>query len=451
MTSASPARGEWSSKFAFVLAAAGSAVGLGNIWKFPSEVAQNGGAAFLMVYLTCCFLVGFPVMVAELAMGRHTKKNPVGAFVAISGNKVFGIIGLWGILCGVMILSFYNVVAGWAFAHVFSEFFNHIGQSDLGATFAATSPGIKSAVFTIVFMLVTIRVVSGGIAHGIERAAKTLMPILLGILFVLIAYVMFQDGAGEGLRAYLKPDLSHLTSDVIFSALAQSFFSLSLGMGALITYGSYLSRKQNLPEVAAYVTLADVGIAFCAGLLIMPAMYVAQNNGIQILNDQGQLIDSAGLVFSVLPALFATMAPMIGLVVGVAFFLLLSMAALTSTISLLEVPTAYAIDELGLSRKKAASLFGGGIGILSLLVTFNLSLIDSFDLIFNQIGLPLGGMVICLFLAYVWKTGNALGEIEHGFSGVAGSLFGKLWPWFVRLVCPILILIVFVVTVRQSF
>lgn len=449
MTGATPAqgRGQWSGKLAFVLAAAGSAVGLGNIWKFPSEVAQNGGAAFLLIYLACCFLVGFPVMVAELVIGRRTNKNPVGAFKALSNHSAFGLIGLWGITCGVMILSFYAVVAGWTLSYVFGELFHFLGNKELADLFLSTAPGARSAVFAALFMLATVTIVAQGVSAGIERAAKTMMPTLLGIMVILIGFVVTREGAAEGLTMYLKPDLSHINTSLVFSAMSQSFFSLSLGMGALITYGSYLSRKQNLAEVAAYVTLADVGIAFMAGLLIMPAMFMAQHNGIVIFDADGQLIASTNLVFQVLPELFSAMGGAAGLIFGVSFFVLLSLAALTSTISLLEVPTSFGVDELGLPRKKAAWLFGGGITVLSVLVSFNLGLIGTFDLIFNQIGLPLGGMVICLFLAYVWTTRNALDEIEHGFDGVRDSWFGKVWPIFVGLICPVLIFIVFVTTI----
>ena len=447
MVSGSQDRGEWGSKLGFVLAAAGSAIGLGNIWKFPSEVAENGGAAFLIVYVICCFLIGFPVMAAELTIGRKTRKNPIGAFKALSDNKIFMLIGAWGVLCGVMILSFYNVIAGFTLSFVFEELFHFTGNPELAAWFGDLGNGFKVALFSALFMLVTIYTVSRGISGGIEKATKTLMPLLLGILIIMIIYVLTQAGSGEGLANYLKPDLSKLSVGLTFEAMGQAFFSLSLGMGALITYGSYLSKKQNLAEAAAYVTLADVGIAFIAGLLIMPAMYVALNNGIDIFNADGQLISSTTLVFNVLPALFHTMSNLVGGLFGVSFFLLLCMAALTSTISLLEVPTSYAIDDLGMSRTKAAWTIGGFIGVLSIIISYFQNLIGVLDTLFNVIGLPLGGMMICLFLAYVWKTGNALTEMENGFPDVRSSLFGKVWPVFVGIICPLLILIVFVVTI----
>ena len=446
-TATSSDRGQWSGKLGFIIAAAGSAVGLGNIWRYPSEVADNGGAAFIVVYLICCFMIGFPVMVAELAIGRRTKRNPVGAFKALSEKKVYSLIGMWGVLCGVMILSYYLVIAGWAFGFVFSEFVYFTGNTDLVNLLADLGNGTKSAFFSLLFIIATIFIVTGGVSGGIERAAKLMMPMLIVILLILIGYVLTQEGSGEGLRVYLTPDFSKINAPLILRAMGQAFFSLSLGMGALITYGSYLDKKQNIAEAAAYVTLADVGMACLAGLLIIPAMYVAQNNGIQIFNPDETLINTTGLIFNVLPALFHTMAPGAQIFFGLSFFLLLSMAALTSTISLLEVPVSYAIDEHGLSRKKAAWGIGLGIGVLAVGISYSTNLIGIIDTIFSIIGLPLGGLLICLFLGYVWKTGNALLEIQDGFPGVESHWFGKAWPIFVRYICPILIGIVFVTTI----
>ncbi|MEO1022864.1 MAG: sodium-dependent transporter, partial [Bacteroidota bacterium] len=332
-------RGTWNSKVGFILAAAGSAVGLGNIWGFPTKVATEGGGAYLLVYLICTFAIGFPVMVAELAIGRKSKKNPVGAFKALTTNKFFPLVGLWGVICGVMILSFYTVIAGWAFGYAFEEIFYFAGWEAGAEWISNTGNGVKNAVVASLFMVGTIKVITGGVSEGIERITKALMPLLIGVMVIMIGYVLFQPGASDGVREYLLPDFSKINPKLIFSAMGQAFFSLSLGMGALITYGSYLNKSENIPQAAAFVTLADVGIAFLAGLLIIPAMYVAQANGIDIFVGE-QLASSTTLVFQVLPALFHTMGGAVGLIFGVTFFLLLSVAALTSTISLLEVPVA---------------------------------------------------------------------------------------------------------------
>lgn len=445
-------RGNWNSKLGFVMAAAGSAVGLGNIWKFPSEVAGNGGAAFLLIYLISCFAIGFPVMVAEMTMGRNTRKNPVGAFKALGGGKPFYfIIGLWGITCGVMILSFYNVVAGWTFSYIFEEIAFFAGNLEWAAYFGDVSNGPRNAVLATVIMIVTILIVTGGVSGGIERATKTMMPILVFTIVAMILYVFTLDGAMEGAAVYLVPDLSKITPKLIFAAMGQSFFSLSLGMGALITYGSYLNKKQNIPESAALVTISDFGIAFLAGLLIIPAMYVAQKSGVQIYAENGELIASTALVFNVLPELFHSMGGTLGLVFGVGFFFLLSLAALTSTISLLEVPVSYVIDEHGFSRKKAAWSVGGFIGVISLLISFDLNWIDRLDLVFNQIGLPLGGFMTCIFLGYVWKVGSAMEEIEQGYESLQNSFFHKAWPYFIKYICPLMIGTVFAISVYNLF
>lgn len=433
-------RGSWNSKLGFILAAAGSAVGLGNIWRFPTETASNGGAAFILIYLAAVFIIGFPVMMAELSIGRHTRKNPVGAFKALSGdNRFYPLIGMWGVLCGVMILSFYTVIAGWTVSYVFEEIFFFMGMEDWAAWISNTDNGLLNAFFSIVFMGATVSIIVGGVSDGIERATKTMMPLLVLILIIMIGYVMMQPGSGKGLDVYLNPDFTSITPELIFAAMGQAFFSLSLGMGALITYGSYLNRKENIPQAAAYVTLADVAIAFLAGLLIIPTMYMAQAQGITIFADDGSLMAGPALIFQVLPSLFHELGGVLGLIFGGSFFLLLSVAALTSTISLLEVPVSYTIDEFGVKRKKAALFIGLGILVISLIISFNIALIDIIDLLFSQIGLPLGGVMICLFLAYVWKTENAIDEMESGYTGFSATVFARVWRFLIMILCPLVI------------
>tara|TARA_R100000908_G_scaffold61985_2_gene40814 strand:- start:91799 stop:93142 length:1344 start_codon:yes stop_codon:yes gene_type:complete len=432
-------RGSWNSKLGFILAAAGSAVGLGNIWAFPTKVATEGGAAYLLIYLLCTFAIGFPVMVAEITIGRRSGKNPVGAFRTISNNKFFPLVGLWGVICGVMILSFYTVIAGWAFGFAFEEIFYFFGWQGAADWLTDTGNGPKNALIAAVFMFATIKIITGGVSDGIERATKAMMPLLIGIIVIMIVYVLLQPGSAEGVRVYLLPDFSKINADLIFSAMGQAFFSLSLGMGALITYGSYLNKKENIPQAAAFVTLADVGIAFLAGLLIVPAMYLAQSQGINI-NAGGSLASSTDLVFQILPALFHTIGGGVGMLLGVTFFLLLSIAALTSTISLLEVPVSYVIDEFEVKRKKAAWYVGSGIFMVSLLVAFFPGLIGWFDYLFSAIGLPLGGFLICIFVGYFWETENAVNEMEYGFAGIKQTLFVKIWPIFIKYICPAAIL-----------
>ncbi len=446
-TLSSEQRGTWNSKLGFILAAAGSAVGLGNIWRFPTETAENGGAAFLIVYLICTFLIGFPVMMAELSIGRSTQKNPVGAFKALSNSKFFPFVGMWGILCGVMILSFYTVVAGWTLSYVFVQIFSFFEQDSIATLLADAENGWVNGFFASIFMITTIMIVRGGVSDGIERATKLMMPLLLLILLMMTGYTLTLDGAMEGVQVYLRPDFSKVDGGLVLSALGQAFFSLSLGMGALITYGSYLSRRENVAGAAAAVTLSDVSIAFLAGFLILPAMFVAQGQGEQIFTDTGSLLAGPALIFQVLPTVFDQIGGVFGLLLSVTFFLLLSIAALTSTISLLEVPVSYTIDELGWKRKSAALKVGLGILAISLLISFNISLIDRIDFIFSTMGLPIGGFLIAIFVGYIWKTSNAVQEIESGNENFSSSIVGKLWPFFIKVICPVLILIVILQTI----
>lgn len=438
-TSSSTNRGTWNSKIGFILAAAGSAVGLGNIWAFPTKVATEGGAAYLLIYLLCTFAIGFPVMAAEISIGRNAGKNPVGAFKAISTNKFFPLVGIWGVICGVMILSFYTVIAGWAFGFAFEEIFYFFGWGGAAEWLTDTGNGFKNALIASVFMFGTIKIITGGVSDGIERATKAMMPLLISIIIIMIVYVLSQPGSSEGISVYLLPDFSKINAGLIFSALGQAFFSLSLGMGALITYGSYLSKRENIPQAAAFVTLADVGIAFLAGLLIVPAMFLAQSQGISI-DAGGSLASSTDLVFQILPALFHTIGGGVGMILGVTFFLLLSIAALTSTISLLEVPVSYVIDEFEVKRKKAAWSVGLGILAVSITVAYFPVLIGWFDYLFSSIGLPVGGFLICIFVGYFWTTDSAIEEMENGYAGIRKSLFSKVWPIFIKFICPAAIL-----------
>jgi neurotransmitter:Na+ symporter, NSS family len=350
-----------------------------------------------------------------------------------------------------MILSFYLVVAGWTLGYVFEEAAYFAGMEGAVNSLKDVTLGWKNALFALLFLGATIGIIIGGVSGGIEKATKAMMPALVVIMLAMIVYVVFQDGASEGLRVYLTPDFSKINANLIFSAMGQAFFSLSLGMGALITYGSYLNKKQNIPEAAAYVTLSDVGIAFTAGLLVIPAMYVASNNGIQIFNEDGSLIASTRLVFDVLPALFHSMGTGVGLFFGLVFFILLGMAALTSTISLLEVPVSYIIDDWGWTRKKAAWSVGGFVSIFTVIIAYDINWIDRLSLLFNDIGLPLGGLMICLFLGWFWKTESALMEIKDGYDGLDSSKFRTLWPIFITYICPILIAIVFISTIIKTF
>ncbi len=450
-------RGGFSSRLGFILAAAGSAVGLGNIWKFPFEVGQGGGAAFVVMYLIFCFVLCFPVMVAEIAIGRKTQLNPVGAFKAL-GYKNWAIVGYLGLASGVLILSFYNVVAAWAFGYFVDILFGtfNVGEQAFG-TFVADY--VKVGGYGVLFMLSTAFIVSRGVSGGIEKAAKILMPTLFIMILALIVYALTLPNAMEGIKFYLIPDFSQITGKVIYSALGQAFFSLSLGMGALITYGSYVSKKDNIVSAAAAITLMDVGVATLAGFMIFPFVF---SQGIE--TDGG-----AGLIFMTLPGVFESLGSVLGIVVGALFFLLLSFAAFTSTISLLEVPTAYMVDEKKIPRSKATwivAIFIFIVGIPSLLsagavdslthfVTLkgagDKSFMDFVGLIASDTFLPLGGFLIAVFTAYVWKKENFNAEMANGDEEIRGSWLQSYVDFAIGYVCPILLGSIFIVTVLDNF
>ena len=348
---ASP-RGEFSSRFGFLMAAAGSAVGLGNIWGFPTNAASNGGAAFLFAYLLLAFALAYPALMAELIIGRYARANGVTALRKIATgpkSRLFGsFVGGLGIVTVSFILSFYAIVSGWMLAFLLQPVAQVIGLTAL-ADWLVVDGVVRNSLFVVVFMLLTIFIISAGVKEGIEKWATRLMPSLVLILVLLIVYVFTLPGAMEGLRAYLVPDFSVFARPgLLVSAMGQAFFSLSLGVGTMLVYGSYISKSENLPVIGSLVALLDVGIAVLAGLLILPAMYVALASGVEIFDAQGGLIAGPGLIISVLPALFDSMGA-VGGFVAFAFFALMAIASLTSSISMLEVPVSFVVESKGVA------------------------------------------------------------------------------------------------------
>ena len=439
-------RGQFSSTFTFVLAAAGSAVGLGNIWGFPTNAAENGGAAFLLMYLILAFLLAYPALMAELIIGRHTRANMVMALDAVStGNsakKLGRLTGYAGMITASLILSFYGIVAGWMLGSMAQPVTTILGLDSLGQWLTEFGTA-RNITLTAIFMLLTGLIINAGVEQGIEKWSRRLMPSLLILLLALIAYVLTREGAIEGLRHYLVPDFSQMTDpDLLVSALGQAFFSMSLGVGTMLIYGSYIRSNANLPLVGSLVTLADTGIAFLAGLLILPAMFVAQNLGVVISADDGSLIGGPGLIFQVLPALFDSMGG-IGLLVGLAFFVLMSIAAVTSSISLLEVPVSYAVETHEVSRKRATLWLSSAIFGISVAICLNFDI--AFDAIISlttEWAQPLISLLICLFAGWVFYRNAILQEIKQGNPDAEHSLFWKLWPVYVKLICPALIAII---------
>lgn len=456
-------RGGFSSRLGFIAAAAGSAVGLGNIWGFPAEVGAGGGGAFVFMYLIFCFVLCFPVMVTEIAIGRKTEKNPVGAFNAL-GFKKWNFIGKIGIISGFLILSFYNVIAGWAFGYIFQMAVGNFGVAENFSEFKLQV--FKVGGYGLVFMITTAYVVSKGISGGIEKASKILMPTLILMMIGLVVYSFTLENSGAGLSFYLLPDLSEINGTVVYNALGQAFFSLSLGMGALITYGSYVRKDENIVTAAALITVADITVAVLAGLLIFPLLgFITQGN----IGNGDMATAGPDLIFVTLPQVFEQIGPG-GALVGALFFLLLCFAALTSTVSLLEVPVSYVVDEFDIRRKRAVWMVAGLIflmGIPSLIgngysdfftnfVTYigadqPTSFLGFIGSVANDTLLPLGGFLVVFFAAYIWKKHNLDDELAKGNPNYKGSFVQKYLNFAVSYISPVILGIIFILTVLGTF
>ncbi len=448
-------RDTWGSKAAFILAAAGSAIGLGNIWGFPTVAGQNGGAAFLLIYLAAVAFIGAPVMLSELIVGRRTQRNPVGAFKALVPGTAWVVVGGLGVLTGLVILSFYSVIAGWSFAYIFKTLAGTFqAGTDTEAIFNDLAGRATPAIFWhLLFMILTIYVVLGGIRDGIERWTKVLMPMLFAILVLLAIRAVTLSGAEAGLSFYLKPDFSKVTGTVVLSAIGQAFFSLSLGMGAMITYGSYVSKRDDLVSSAGWVVLADTTIAILAGLIIFPTLFHA---GLE------PGTGGPGMVFVVLTSLLSSIppAPYGGIIFGTGFFLLLAIAALTSSVSLLEVVISWAVDERGMSRRKAAITFGsmafvlgvpgaladGAVSWLSDMPGIGMDFLSFLFMLFGQYSLVIGALLISLFVGWVWGVKAAGVEVQENDGKFP---LGRTWAFLIRFVAPAAIVAILVKMVQM--
>lgn len=435
-------RDTWGSKAAFVLAAAGSAVGLGNIWGFPTVAGQNGGAAFLLIYLAAVALIGAPVMLAELIVGRRTQRNPVGAFKALAPHSMWVVVGGLGVLTGIIILSFYSVIAGWTLSYIFKTIAGTFQPGvDTEAIYNELAGSAVPAIsWHLLFIIITIYVVLGGVRDGIERWTKVLMPVLFALLVLLAIRAVTLSGAEAGLAFYLKPDFSKVTGAVVLSAIGQAFFSLSLGMGAMITYGSYVSKRDDLVSSAAWVTFADTTIAILAGLIIFPTLFHA---GLE------PGAGGPGMVFVVLTSLLSSIppAPYGGVIFGTGFFMLLGIAALTSSVSLLEVVTSWAVDERGMSRRKAAislglvafvigipsALANGAVSWLTNLPGIGMDFLSFMFMLFGQYSLVIGALLISLFVGWVWGVKAAGEEVRENDGEFP---LGRTWGFLIRFVAP---------------
>ncbi|WP_318505513.1 sodium-dependent transporter [Photobacterium leiognathi] len=447
-SSTSPSRGNWSSKIGFVMAAAGSAVGLGNIWKFPYTAGENGGGAFVAIYLLFVIFIGFSVMLTEFAVGRKTGLSAVGAFKTTDRRWTF--VGIMGVLSGLLIMGFYPVVGGWAIAYIYKTSTGLLSQpTAIGDSFSGFIADPMQPLFWMgLYLLLNIFVVIRGVSGGIEKAGKILMPLLFIILIIVSVKGLTLPGAMAGLEFLFKPDFSKIDSSVVLAALGQAFFSLSLGMGCMLTYGSYLRKKENLVQTTAMVTAMDTGVALLAGIAMFPAMFAFSM----------EPSAGPGLVFVVVPQLFAEMGG-IGFILALLFFIGLSVAALTSSVSLLEVVVAYLIDEKGFSRVTAvisasivmallcilASLSIGGLGPK----LFDTGAFDIFDLLTDKIFLAVGGMLVCLFAGWRLDRSELKKEITND-GKVSFPLF-NLWYALIKYIIPVAIAIVAISGVKAGF
>jgi NSS family neurotransmitter:Na+ symporter len=435
-------RDSFHTRIGFVLAAAGSAVGLGNIWGFPTQAANNGGGAFLFVYLVVTLLLALPALYAEIYIGNQAQKNPVAALgeacqgVSTRLGRGAGFAGLCGAM---MMLSFYTIVAGWMLAHALSALTELLGFSEI-SSWLGTSSTERNLLFTPIFILLGAAIIHQGVNKGIEKWSSRLMPILLIMLIGLIIYILQQPGAEKGLALYLIPDFSQVTNPkLVISAMGQAFFSLSIGVGGMMVYGSYMQKNKDIGKLVVSITALDTCIAFMAGLLIIPALFVAQEAGLEVFKNN-QLIGEGQLIFYILPELFASMGN-IGLLVAFGFFSLLSIAALTSTISSTEVPVSYLVEDKSFSRKQATWL------VSAIVLCSSLLLIAFFDLLFGAvirilttIVQPLSCLFYFIVVGWLWSRGNKLRDkaLQQGRKWLPH------WGNYLRFVCPVLLSFVFI-------
>lgn len=436
--------GMWSTRLAFILAATGSAVGLGNIWRFPYTTGENGGGAFVLVYLLCVAAVGIPIMMAEVMLGRRGRQSPINTMRTLAEREgkhpAWQLLGWMGIVAGFTILSFYSVVAGWTLAYVFraaSGAFQGVGADEIAAAFGAfVSDPERMLAWHTIFMVLSVLVVARGVASGLERAVRVLMPALFVLLVAMVGYAMSTGHFGEGVAYLFKPDFSKLGTSGVLDAMGQAFFSLSLGMGAIMIYGSYLTSHASIGRNAVIIAGMDTLVAILAGLAIFPIVFA---NGLE--PELG-----SGMVFKVLPIAFGQMPG--GQLFGTLFFVLLVFAAWTSAISLLEPVVAWLVENRGFSRVRASVLAGvtvwllGIVSLLSLNVwagfkVFGMGFMDLFEFLAANVLLPLGGLLIAVFAGWVLSRASSTDELDTGPRAYA------LWRFLIRYVAPIGVAIVF--------
>ena len=438
--------GTWKGRWTFILAAAGSAVGLGNIWKFPYMAGEYGGGAFVLIYLACILLIGVPIMVAEILIGRRGRSSPANSMSYLAGEaKTFPhwkSLGVMGAVAGLLILSFYSVAAGWAFSYIFEDFKGTSAQfyNDEFSNFLTNE--VSLIFYHSAFIFLTIFVVAKGVIEGLEVWLNRLMPILFIILLLLCIYATQTGAFMQGVMYLFEPDFSKITPTVILAALGQAFFTLSLGMGAIMAYGAYMPSDQNIAPTALTVAMLDTSVAILAGIAIFPVVFA---NGLEPSS-------GPGLVFVTLPWAFVNMP--LGIIFGKLFFILLSIAALSSAISLLEPGVAWVVESLKISRLKAAVGLGLVAWILGIFSALSFDLLseytfiagknffDSMDFLSNQILLPLGGIFIAIFVGWVMKPKHVLSEL-----GLQRGFFLNTWFFLLKYIAPVVVALILILAV----
>lgn len=441
-------RGSFGSKLGLILATAGSAVGLGNVWRFPYMTGQNGGAAFILVYVLCVLVLGIPCMISEFIIGRHGASNTARAYTKMANGKPWKWIGYLQVFTGFLITSYYAVVSGWCLQYVYASI---VGELHGDPTFVASyfkdfsSDPIRPIIWTVVIFLICHFVIIHGVRGGIEKASKLMMPTLFILLLVIVVAACLLPNAGDGLLFLFKPNWAKFNGDVFLGALGQSFYSLSIGMGCICTYASYFSRQTNLFKSSLQISLIDTMVAILAGMMIFPAAF-----SVGVSPDSGP-----SLIFITLPNVFNkafASLPVLGWVVSLLFYLLLSLAALTSLMSLHEVNTSFFYEELKVDRKVGATIvtvaccvIGAfcslSLGATDILTFAGKTLFDWFDFITGQIFLPIAGFFTCLFLGWYVPKKVVKDEFTN-WGTLRGKLFG-IYIFLIRFVCPVCILMVF--------
>ena len=441
-------RGSFGTKIGVILATAGSAVGLGNIWRFPYLTGKDGGAAFILMYIVFVFALGIPGMICEFVVGRHGGSNAARAYYKLSGGKLWWIVGAMGMITSTIILGFYAVVAGWCLQYLYASIAGQLMGSEqyvMEYFKAFSTHPVKPVLCTVAFILITHAVVVNGVRNGIEKVSNLLMPTLFVLLVIIAVAACLLPGAGAGVSFLFHPDFSKVTGSTMLDALGQAFFSLSLGTSCLCTYASYFSRQTNLAKSAVQIASIDTCIAILAGLMIFPAAF-----SVGVRPDSGP-----SLVFITLPSVFnqafASM-PAVGYIMSLLFYALLSLAALTSTISMHEIGTAMLYEELHISRKKGAWMETAACCIIGVLCTlscgaadwltfFGKSFLDCCDYVTGQILMPVGAMLACLFIG--WFAPKHIVRDEFSNYGTLRARFYGVFLFCVRFVCPVCIMIIF--------